>query len=352
VLLCEKIESALEIFQRQERKHEKKKRLRKLLKETKLPPSVWSDDGEVIMGRRRILIVDDELALRESLAGWLERDGYDVEMASGSKEALKRLKDARFDIFIVDVKMREISGIEILKQVNANYPNATVIMMTAYGSIDKAILAMKNKAYDYLLKPFDPIDLSLMIKKIFQEKENASKHRQAEEHVKNRTDNKRKVAQSKSVPVIFDDFPNKNQMLSTVSLTQKKSIDFEKKDLKIMLVDDEKRFILPLKKRLSKRGYDVITANNGMDALKKLKQTSVQVVFLDVVMPFMAGIETLIEIRNLYPNIEVIMLTGKASLEDAVKCLKYGAADYLMKPTDIEEIIQKAENAFKKEVCQ
>jgi len=304
------------------------------------------------MGRRRILIVDDELALRESLAGWLERDGYDVEMASGSKEALKRLKDARFDIFIVDVKMREISGIEILKQVNANYPNATVIMMTAYGSIDKAILAMKNKAYDYLLKPFDPIDLSLMIKKIFQEKENASKHRQAEEHVKNRTDNKRKVAQSKSVPVIFDDFPNKNQMLSTVSLTQKNSIDFEKKDLKIMLVDDEKRFILPLKKRLSRRGYDIITANNGMDALKKLKQTSVQVVFLDVVMPFMAGIETLIEIRNLYPNIEVIMLTGKASLEDAVKCLKYGAADYLMKPTDIEEIIQKAENAFKKEVCQ
>jgi DNA-binding NtrC family response regulator len=73
------------------------------------------------MGRRRILIVDDELALRESLAGWLERDGYDVEMASGSKEALKRLKDTRFDIFIVDVKMREISGIGILLlwQINA-----------------------------------------------------------------------------------------------------------------------------------------------------------------------------------------------------------------------------------------
>ncbi|MDH4207190.1 MAG: response regulator [Desulfobacteraceae bacterium] len=303
------------------------------------------------MGRKRILVVDDELALRESLAGWLERDGYEVEMAAGSKEALKRLKDSRFDILIVDVKMKEISGMEILKQVKANHPNATVIMMTAYGSIDTAIKAMKNNAYDYLLKPFDPIDLSLMIKKIFQEKENASKHRLPEEGVKDQTSNKRRIVQSKSVPVIFDNFPNGNQMPYTVSLTPKKSTDLEKKNLKIMLVDDEKRFILPLKKRLSRRGYDIITANNGMDALRKLKQTSVQVVFLDVMMPFMDGMETLIEIKNHYPNLEVIMLTGKASLEDAVKCLKYGAADYLMKPTDIEEIIQKAEDAFKKEIC-
>jgi len=304
------------------------------------------------MGRKRILIVDDELVFRESLSGWLERDGYEVEMAAGSKEALKKLKDIRFDILIVDVKMKEISGMEILKQVNANHPDATVIMMTAYGSIDKAIQAMKNKAYDYLLKPFDPIDLSLMIKKIFQEKENVSKHRLPNERVKDQPANKKRIALSKSLPVICDNFPNGNQMPCTVSLTQKKSSDLEKKTLKIMLVDDEKRFTLPLKKRLSRRGYDVITANNGMDALRKLKQTSIQVVFLDVMMPFMDGIETLIEIKNLYPNLEVIMLTGLASLEDAVACLKYGAADYLMKPTDIEEIIQKAEDAFKKKICQ
>jgi DNA-binding NtrC family response regulator len=306
------------------------------------------NEGEVIMGRRRILIVDDELVFLESLAGWLERDGYEVEMAAGSKEALKKLKDSRFDILIVDVKMKEISGMEILKQVNANHPNATVIMMTAYGSIDKAVQAMKNKAYDYLLKPFDPIDLSQMIEKIFQEKENASKHRQPEKRVKNKTGNKRRIDQSKYVPVNFVDVLNGNQMLSTVSLTQTNFRDLEKYPQKIILVDDEKRFILPLKKRLSRRGYDIITANNGMDALRKLKQTSVQVVFLDVMMPFMDGIETLIEIKNLYPNLEVIMLTGQASLEDAVQCLKYGAADYLMKPTDIEEIIQKAQDAFKK----
>ncbi|MCJ7538582.1 MAG: response regulator [Desulfobacterales bacterium] len=304
------------------------------------------------MGRRRILIVDDELVFRESLTGWLERDGYEVEMAAGSKEALKRLKDSRFDILIVDVKLKEMSGVEILKQVNANYPDATVVMMTAYGSIDTAIKAMKNKAYDYLLKPFDPIDLSLMIKKIFQEKENASKHRLPEERVKDKTCNKRRIAQSKSVPVIFDNFPNGNQTLYKVSLTKKKSADLEKEKLKLMLVDDEGRFILPLKKRLSRRGYNITTAINGMDALRKLKQTSVQVVFLDVMMPVMDGMETLIEIKNHYPNLEVIMLTGQASLEDAVKCLKYGAADYLMKPTDIEEIIQKAEDAFKKQVCQ
>jgi len=304
------------------------------------------------MGRRRILIIDDEFVFRESLAGWLERDGYEVETAAGGTEALGRLEKSRFDILIVDVKLEKISGMEILKQMNANYPDATVVMMTAYGSIDTAINAMKNNAYDYLLKPFDPIDLSLMIKKIFQEKKNASRHRLPEERVKDQTGNNRRIAQSKSAPVIFNNFPNKNQMLSTVSLTQKKSADLEKEKLKIMLVDDEKRFLLTLKKRLSKSGYDIITASNGMDALKKLKQTSVHVVFLDVMMPVMDGMETLIEIKNLYPNLEVIMLTGQASLEDAVTCVKYGAVDYLMKPTDIEEIIQKAEDAFKKEVCR
>ena len=300
------------------------------------------------MSRRRILIVDDELIFRESLAGWLERDGYEVEMATDRKEALKILKDSQYDILIVDVKMKEISGMEILKQVNMNHPNTTVVMMTAYGSIDTAVKAIKNRAYDYLHKPFDPNDLSSMIKKIFHEKEDASKYHLPEECLKNQLARNKGIPQSKSVPVIFNNLQTGNQMPYKVSLIQEKSADIEAKDLKIMLVDDEKRFILPLKKRLSRRGYEIITANNGMDALRKLKQKNVQVVFLDVMMPFMDGIETLLEIKKLYPNLVVIMLTGKASLEDAVKCLKCGATDYLMKPTDIEEIIQKAEDAFKK----
>ena len=304
------------------------------------------------MGRRRILIVDDELVFRESLAGWLERDGYEVETAAGGTEALERLKNSRFDILVVDVKMEGISGMDILKQVNANHLDTAVVMITAYGSIAAAIEAMKNRAYDYLLKPFDPIDLSLMIKKIFQEKENAGKQRLAEELVKDQTCKKRTITQSKSIPVIIDGFSNGNQTLSSVPLTGKKSTDLEKEQLKIMLVDDEKRFLSSLKKRLSRSGYDITTANSGMEALKKLKQTSVQVVFLDVMMPVMDGMDTLIEMKNFYPKLEVIMLTGQATLENAVTCLKYGAADYLMKPTDIEEIIQKAENAFKKAVCQ
>ena len=182
--------------------------------------------------RRRILIVDDELVFRESLAGWLERDGYEVEMAAGSKEALKRLKDSRYDLLIVDIKMKEISGMEILKQVNVNHARTTVIMMTAYGSIEKAIQAMKNKAYDYLLKPFDPIELSLMIKKIFQEKENASKNRLPEEYAKDQTVNNIMMAQSKSDHVIFDNFPNGNHMLSTVSSAAKNSIGLKKETLK------------------------------------------------------------------------------------------------------------------------
>ena len=118
--------------------------------------------------------------------------------------------------------------------------------------------------------------------------------------------------------------------------------------MKMMLVDDEERFLITSKKLLSKKGYDVITAASGKEALDKLKTQNIHVVILDVKMPDMDGITTLKKIKMLYPLVEVIMLTGHATVESAVDGLKSGATDYLMKPTDVEILIQKAEEAFEK----
>jgi len=118
--------------------------------------------------------------------------------------------------------------------------------------------------------------------------------------------------------------------------------------MKMMLVDDEERFLITSKKLLSKKGYDVITAASGKEALDKLKTQNIHVVILDVKMPDMDGITTLKKIKMSYPLVEVIMLTGHATVESAVDGLKSGATDYLMKPTDVEILIQKAEEAFEK----
>jgi len=118
--------------------------------------------------------------------------------------------------------------------------------------------------------------------------------------------------------------------------------------MKIMLVDDEERFLSTTQKLLAKKGYDVLTATSGSEALEKLRLHNIHVVILDVKMPGMDGIVTLRRIKSEFPLVEVIMLTGHATAESAVDGLKSGATDYLMKPTDVGELLEKAEEAFGK----
>lgn len=117
----------------------------------------------------------------------------------------------------------------------------------------------------------------------------------------------------------------------------------------VLLVDDEVPFVETMTKRLTKRDLDVSTAFNGQEALDKLEETrSIDVVILDVKMPGMDGLETLEKIRKKYPLVEVVMLTGHATVESAIDGMKYGAFDYLMKPCDMDILISKVGEAAKK----
>jgi DNA-binding NtrC family response regulator len=120
--------------------------------------------------------------------------------------------------------------------------------------------------------------------------------------------------------------------------------------MRIMLVDDEERFLQTTQKMIAKKGYDALTATSGEEALKKLEEELVHVVILDVKMPGMDGVETLKHIKQRFPLVEVIMLTGHATAESAVEGLKLGATDYLTKPTNIDDLIDKAEEAYNKRV--
>ena len=114
----------------------------------------------------------------------------------------------------------------------------------------------------------------------------------------------------------------------------------------ILLVDDEERFRQTLSKRLTERGLEVSTAGNGMEALEEIKKTDFDVVVLDVKMPVLDGIQTLAEIKKIKPQLEVLLLTGHASVDSAVDGMRLGAYDYLMKPCDIDVLLDKIYGAY------
>ena len=114
----------------------------------------------------RILVVDDEEPIREALTAWLHKDGYQVSMAESGQTALGCVEDSPFDLYLVDIKMPGMDGIELLGRVKEMQPEANVIMITAHGSIQTAVEAMKRGACDYICKPFDPDELSLMIERV------------------------------------------------------------------------------------------------------------------------------------------------------------------------------------------
>ncbi len=171
------------------------------------------------MGNTKILIVDDEIIMRESLAGWLERDGHDVKTAASGEEALEKVKDTHFDILLLDIKMEGISGLDVLKRVKESDPEVAVVMITAYGSISTAIDAMKNEAYDYLLKPFDPEELGVLIEKIIQHQAQARENLFLREQYKDRTRFESMIGQSRPMQEIFDLIQDVAPMNSTILIT-------------------------------------------------------------------------------------------------------------------------------------
>jgi len=113
-----------------------------------------------------ILVVDDEEIVRDSLSSWLEEDGYNVEAVESGKKALERLPAKVWDLMLVDLKMPGMDGIQLMEEVRKTHPDMLVIIMTAYATVDTAVKAMKKGAYDYFVKPFNPEDISLTIRKI------------------------------------------------------------------------------------------------------------------------------------------------------------------------------------------
>jgi DNA-binding NtrC family response regulator len=121
----------------------------------------------------KLLIVDDEAIVRDSLRKWFGEEGYEVAAAESASEALTRLAETRWDVALVDIKMPGTDGIELQRRIHELDPEMITIIMTGYASVETAVQALKNGAYDYISKPFDPEEVAHLVK-------NAIAHRHAE----------------------------------------------------------------------------------------------------------------------------------------------------------------------------
>ncbi len=119
----------------------------------------------------RILVVDDELIVRDSLKEWLEDEGFAVDMAASGQEALEYLDNNAYQLMLTDIKMPGMDGVEVLEKAKESHPDLTVVMMTAYATVETAVEAMKIGAFDYLVKPFEPDKLIPMVLRIYEERE-------------------------------------------------------------------------------------------------------------------------------------------------------------------------------------
>ncbi len=127
-----------------------------------------------VNGQGKLLIVDDEHSVRDSLNKWFREEGYEVGTAESASEALSRVAEQRWDAALLDIKMPGTDGIELQRRLHEVDPQLIVIMMTGYASVETAVAALKNGAYDYVTKPLDPDEIAHLVK-------NALSHRRTQQ---------------------------------------------------------------------------------------------------------------------------------------------------------------------------
>jgi len=246
----------------------------------------------------KLLLVDDEEEFLMSSSKALNRRGFDVSVALNGVTALEILEKNEFDAIILDVRMPDIDGLEVFRQIRRMRPEMPAILLTGHTSTEDAFQASRDGIADYLSKPIDMDELARSIHKAIERT-----RKRLEEN--NRADG----------PTGFEEI------------------------IRVMLIDDEADFLDAMKRILQRRGMDVTTAQSGEEALALLKESIVDIGILDIKMPGMDGLEVLRRIKKGFPSVEVILLTGHPSIESATQGIKLGASEYIKKPPDVNELV-------------
>ena len=167
----------------------------------------------------KLLIVDDELSVRDSLGKWFHEEGYEVGTAENANDALTRMAEAHWDAALVDIKMRGTDGIELQRRMHEIDAELMVIMMTGYASVETAVTALKNGAYDYVTKPLDPDEIAHLVKKALAHKRTEQENVRLRETVAEVARPEDIIGQSIAMAKVFDAIETVGPTDATVLIT-------------------------------------------------------------------------------------------------------------------------------------
>jgi DNA-binding NtrC family response regulator len=234
-----------------------------------------------------ILIVDDDPGMAGTLSDILEEMGYNTSVAEDGYRAIEMIREKKHDVALMDIKMPGINGVETFKKVKEISPSTRVIMMTAYAVEDLIKEAVEEGAYAVFHKPLD-------MDKVLDLVEKAGKG---------------------GFILVVDDDPNACQTLQDIFM---------------------------------EKGYQVAVAHDGMEGIEFVKKNNFDVIFLDLKMPVLNGLETYLEMKKIRPGVTVVMITGYAlEMADLVEeALRQSVYICLQKPLKMEKVL-----ALLEEIC-
>lgn len=246
---------------------------------------------------KTVLIVDDDKIIREQLQKELKRNFFRTLPAGDGSTALEIFRQEEINIVILDVKLPDMDGLEVLKKIKERKPDCQVIVITGLGTQEVAIKSLRRGAIDYIEKPIKTEELSAALGRAREK------------------------------------------------LDEREELSYRNR---LLLVDDESDVVKALKRVLTKEGYEVLGASNGREGLSIIENTKIDVVIADIKMDDMDGIEVLQRAKKLYRDIEGIIMTGFKDQDLAIRSLRAGAIDYITKPVNLDELLFSIKRAIER----
>ena len=242
--------------------------------------------------RANILIVDDNISLAKTMSLILRRKGYEVTTAQDGLTAIKEIKERPFDLIFMDIKMPLMDGVQTYRKIKKIRPETIVIMMTAYAVENLVAEALKEGAYGIIYKPLDI-----------------------------------------------------EKMISLIEKSRKK-----KQGALILIVDDDPGTCTTLKNILLKKGYRVGIAHNGEKAITMTQEKTYDIVFIDLKLPTINGLEVYLKIKEIDPKLVAIIMTAyRKGMTDLVEeALNNDAYTCIYKPFNMEEMLRLIEEIWEK----
>ncbi len=228
--------------------------------------------------KTNVLVVDDLRSIRLTLGGILEDEGYNVVLAENGYQAIEAAKKTPFDLVFMDIKMPGINGVQTFREIKKINPEAVVIMMTAYSVEDLIREALEEGAYAVVYKPFDIEKIVSIIESALQ----------------------------KTLILVVDDSFTDRETLKTI---------------------------------LEEKGYSVVTASSGGEALARVRDKRFDIIFLDVKLPDIDGVDFFEQVKAIDPDVAVIMMTGYSETELMQRVISQGAYTCIYKPFNVDRVI-------------